>query len=99
MEGALAETDRRREKQTEYNEAHGITPQSIRKDLAQSMDMDGVGAAAEKVAKLHIDITKIAKQIADLEKKMRKAAGDLDFEKAAQFRDELKQLRDIQLTL
>jgi excinuclease ABC subunit B len=99
MEGALAETDRRREKQTEYNVAHGITPQSIRKDLAQSMDMDGVGAAAEKVAKLHIDITKIAKQIADLEKKMRKAAGDLDFEKAAQFRDELKQLREIQLTL
>lgn len=99
MEGALAETDRRREKQTEYNVAHGITPQSVRKDLAQSMDMDGVGAAAEKVAKLHIDITKIAKQIADLEKKMRKAAGDLDFEKAAQFRDELKQLRDIQLTL
>lgn len=99
MEGALAETDRRREKQVEYNEAHGITPQSIRKDLAQSMDMDGVGAAAEKVAKLHIDITKIAKQIADLEKKMRKAAGDLDFEKAAQFRDELKQLREIQLTL
>ena len=99
MEGALAETDRRREKQVEYNVAHGITPQSVRKDLAQSMDMDGVGAAAEKVAKLHIDITKIAKQIADLEKKMRKAAGDLDFEKAAQFRDELKQLREIQLTL
>ena len=99
MEGALAETDRRREKQTEYNVAHGITPQSVRKDLAQSMDMDGVGATAEKVAKLHIDITKIAKQIADLEKKMRKAAGDLDFEKAAQFRDELKQLREIQLTL
>ncbi|MDP4725118.1 MAG: excinuclease ABC subunit UvrB [Alphaproteobacteria bacterium] len=99
MEGALAETDRRREKQVEYNEAHGITPQSIRKDLAQSMDMDGVGAAAEKAEKLHIDITKIAKQIADLEKKMRKAAGDLDFEKAAQFRDELKQLREIQLTL
>ncbi len=99
MEGALAETDRRREKQTEYNVAHGITPQSVRKDLAQSMDMDGVGAAAEKAEKLHIDITKIAKQIADLEKKMRKAAGDLDFEKAAQFRDELKQLREIQLTL
>jgi excinuclease ABC subunit B len=99
MEGALAETDRRREKQVQYNEEHGITPQSVRKDLAQSMDMDGVGAAAEKATKLHIDITKIAKQIADLEKKMRKAAGDLDFEKAAQFRDELKELREIQLTL
>ena len=99
MEGALAETDRRREKQTEYNVAHGITPQSIRKDFQQSMEKDGKGASAEKVLQLHLDTTKIAKQIADVEKKMRKAAGDLDFEKAAELRDELKQLRDIQLTL
>ncbi|MES2608169.1 MAG: excinuclease ABC subunit UvrB [Pseudomonadota bacterium] len=99
MEGALAETDRRREKQTEYNVAHGITPQSIRKDLQQSMEKDGKGASAEKVLQLHLDTTKIAKQIADVEKKMRKAAGDLDFEKAAELRDELKQLQEIQLTL
>ena len=99
MEGALAETDRRREKQNQYNDEHGITPQSIRKDLQQSMDKDGKGASAEKVLQLHLDATKIAKQIADLEKKMRKAAGDLDFEKAAQLRDELKQLQEIQLTL
>lgn len=99
MEEALAETDRRREKQVQYNERHGITPQSVRKDIAQSMDMDGVGAAAEKAERLHIDIAKIGKQIADLEKKMRKAAADLDFEKAAEYRDELKALKDIQLTL
>jgi len=99
MEGALAETDRRREKQNQYNIAHGITPQSIRKDLQQSMDKDGKGASAEKVVQLHLDVTKIGKQIADLEKKMRKAAGDLDFERAAQLRDEVKQLQEIQLTL
>lgn len=99
MEAALAETDRRREKQVQYNEVHGITPKSIQKDLAQSMEHDGKGAAADKVLQLHLDTTKIAKQITDLEKKMRKAAGDLDFEKAAAYRDEMKQLQEIQLTL
>lgn len=99
MEEALSETDRRREKQVQYNELHGITPQSVQKELAESMDTDGKGAAAEKVAQLHLDATKLAKKITDLEKKMRKAASDLDFEKAAEYRDELKELQEIQLTL
>ncbi len=99
MEAALAETDRRREKQIHYNEQHGITPTSTKRDLAQSMEADGKGAAAEKVIEMHLDATKLAKQIADLEKKMRKAAGDLDFEKAAEFRDMLKQLQEFQLSL
>ncbi|MDP3371983.1 MAG: excinuclease ABC subunit UvrB [Candidatus Paracaedibacteraceae bacterium] len=99
MEEALSETDRRREKQVQYNELHGITPQSVQKELAQSMDTDGKGAAAEKVVQLHLDATKVAKKITDLEKKMRKAAEDLDFEKAAEFRDELKELQQFQLTL
>jgi excinuclease ABC subunit B len=99
MEAALAETDRRREKQIQYNELHGITPKSVRREIGQSMDMDGKGAAVEKVVQMHLDATKLAKQIADLEKKMRKAAADLDFEKAAEFRDELKQLQEFQLSL
>jgi excinuclease ABC subunit B len=97
MAAAFAETDRRREKQIAYNEAHGITPTSVQKSLDQSMEKDNKSATAQAKIQTDLSAAQLARQIADLEKKMRKAAENLDFEKAADYRDELKRLQEIQL--
>ena len=103
MERALAETNRRREKQTAYNEANGITPQTIRRQIAQILDSvyekDHVtvdaGLAKQGAAVGH----NLAAVIGDLEKRMREAAADLRFEEAARLRDELKRLRETELAV
>ncbi len=107
MERAMAETGRRREKQKAYNEAHGITPLSIKKNIADIMgsmyerDHVTVGAGVtgmEETGQEYIGHN-IRAHIADLEKRMRTAAGDLEFEEAGRLRDEIKRLQAVELTI
>ena len=107
MERAMAETTRRREKQKAYNEAHGITPASIKKHISDIMgsmyERDHVtvdsglsGMAEEGAAFIGHNMRA---HITDLEKQMREAAGDLEFEKAGRLRDEIKRLQAVELTI
>ncbi len=98
MEYALEETQRRREIQQAYNEKMGITPQSIRKSVRQVIE--ATKAVEEEPAGLcqgpnPLEMTKkeLAKYLKDLEKEMRRAADDMEFEKAARLRDLLFQYR------
>ncbi|AOZ68890.1 excinuclease ABC subunit B [Rhodobacter xanthinilyticus] len=103
MERALAETNRRRAKQMAYNEAHGITPQTVRKNVDDVLsglwqgdtDMARVTAKVEKVQvganlSAHLDSLRL---------QMRKAAENLEFEEAARMRDEIKRLEAVELAV
>ena len=103
MQYAIDETKRRRDKQTAWNKANGITPETIKKDITDILDSvyekaDRVTVkAGSKDASLHgKDIPTI---IAELETKMRNAAANLEFEEAARLRDELKRIENKQLGL
>ena len=99
---ALEETDRRRTKQVEYNQAHGITPKGVRKRVADVMRFGYEAidtAVALKVAEREAAFgnmapEKLSKLIAKLEKEMHAAAQNLEFELAAKKRDELRKLRE-----
>jgi excinuclease ABC subunit B len=110
MQAAIDETDRRRAKQVEYNETHGITPASIVRQITDVMEgarfdagsepTRGRGAkAARKVAEQIADYRsltpeQIAAKIRQLEARMYKHAQDLEFEDAARLRDEIHQVRE-----
>ncbi|HEY3637977.1 MAG TPA: excinuclease ABC subunit UvrB [Rhizomicrobium sp.] len=104
MERAMAETSRRREKQREYNEAHGITPASVRKHIADIMgsmyerDHVTVDAGVSEEGAPFIGHN-IRAHITALEKQMREAAADLEFETAARLRDEIKRLQATELAI
>ena len=102
MQRAIAETDRRREKQEAYNLEHGITPESIKSNikdiLASPYERDRVtvpvGVAEESKPFLGSNFQATLK---DLEAKMREAASNLEFETAARLRDEIKRLKMLDL--
>ncbi|WP_378949554.1 excinuclease ABC subunit UvrB [Mesorhizobium sp. ANAO-SY3R2] len=105
MERAMAETTRRREKQMAWNEANGITPESVKSRISDILESvyekdhvradisqftDDAGAMIGNNLKAHLEA---------LDKQMRNAAADLDFEKAARIRDEIKRLREMELAI
>jgi excinuclease ABC subunit B len=96
MERAIAETDRRREKQQAFNELHGITPTTIKRGIhdivAHTASRDGVLIDIEDDTRNNLVGHNLRSYIEDLEKRMRAAAADLEFETAGRLRDEIRKL-------
>ncbi|MBQ3559348.1 MAG: excinuclease ABC subunit UvrB [Agathobacter sp.] len=102
MRVAIEETERRRKVQQAYNEEHGITPQTIRKSVRDLIAISKKVAADEmKFAKDPESMSKaeLEKTIADIQKKMQKAAAELNFEAAAEYRDKMITLKNMLLTV
>ena len=105
MQRAMDETERRRQKQTAYNEEHGITPKSIRKAVTDIMEGAHAGAPVSpkryaKVAEVEAEYAamtpqQMAKRLKGLEKQMYQHAQDMEFEEAAQVRDQIKALQEL----
>ncbi|MCP5396470.1 MAG: excinuclease ABC subunit UvrB [Sphingomonadaceae bacterium] len=103
MERAMAETDRRREKQRAYNEEHGITPQTIKRQIADivahTAAQDGVTVDTGDDERNNLVGHNLRAYIEDLEKRMRDAAANLEFEEAGRLRDEIRRLENEELGL
>lgn len=103
MKYAMDETLRRREIQKRFNDKHGITPQTIKKEILSSFgnmyvfDADQVVAAVADTKVDYNSLDSLPDIIVNLEKEMRQAAKDLAFEKAAKLRDKIKELKKISL--
>ncbi|MBW3564212.1 MAG: excinuclease ABC subunit UvrB [Acidobacteria bacterium] len=103
IQHALDETNRRRAVQSEYNELHGIEPKSVMRavdsDLVKMANLDFYGV---EIANTGLDLVAegpLEERIRRLEKEMREAASKLEFEKAAELRDRLRQLREAELLI
>ena len=102
MERAMGETDRRRARQIAYNEEHGITPQTVKKNVEDilaglykgDVDMNRVTAKVDKHAGANLTAV-----LEGLRTDMRKAAENLEFEEAARLRDEVKRLEVVDLVV
>ena len=104
MERAMGETSRRREKQMAWNEQNGITPESVKAQIADILDsgyeQDHVRADISGFKESGAMVgDNLATHLEALEKQMRDAAADLDFEEAARLRDEIKRLRETELAV
>ena len=104
MRRALDETQRRRQTQQAYNEEHGITPQTIQKAISDSLvdvaeadyvELDSVAEAEED----YVPLAEIPGRIAGLRREMQSAAAELEFERAAELRDQIQRLQQLELTL
>ena len=103
MQRALDETNRRRAKQMSYNEKHGITPQTVRKNVEDVLaglwqgdtDQNRVTASLDKA----MVGANLAAHLEALRADMRKAAENLEFEEAARLRDEIKRLEAVELAV
>ena len=96
MRAAIDETRRRRELQMRYNEEHGITPQTIRKAVRDLISISKKVAKQEEVLEKDpesMSREELEKLIKDLQRQMKKAAADLDFETAAKLRDNMIELK------
>ncbi|MDO4286068.1 MAG: excinuclease ABC subunit UvrB, partial [Eubacteriales bacterium] len=96
MRRAIEETERRRAVQEEYNEEHGITPETIHKAVRDLISISKeISQQEERFEKdpESMDRAELEKLIGDVEKKMRRAAADLNFEAAAQLRDQMTELK------
>ena len=97
MEKAIEETNRRRKIQQEYNEKHGITPKTVKKEVKDLISLEELGIY-EYADYLPEDVETeedLIKKIEDLEKQMWKAAENWEFEKAAELRDQIDKLRKL----
>jgi excinuclease ABC subunit B len=104
MQAALDETGRRRDKQLIYNAEHGITPESVKKNISNILRSDYERADHLNIARIpgtddFMAPDEIKKRIKELDVKMRSAAAELEFEKAAKIRDEIRTLEVMDLGL
>ena len=103
MEQALKETDRRRQKQINYNEQHNISPKTVTKKVDDLMYSQGGSGKLTKTAEnknpVAFEPEQQRKRIEELKRKMLKAAENLEFEEAAKLRDEIKKLEENELGL
>ncbi|ASD63451.1 excinuclease ABC subunit UvrB [Bdellovibrio bacteriovorus] len=109
MEKAINETDRRRRIQSEYNEANGITPQSVKKRIKEGLGemfdgtvsnpLGGENKAAAIMNKFAQQPEKIQQEITKLRARMKELSANLEFEEAAKVRDEIKRLQIVELNV